>query len=232
MTRTLSPENQAALQAGQLIERDFVWFVVRDWETGEDVTDGYWSDIGTRVFPVIDPETGGSQDRELFGADGLIEISDIPHVSTLSVQQVTIKLSQVSDRVNDLLRSYDCKQGRVEIYRGLFDPDTRNLVAPAYGVFVGYIDEAPINTPAENEQGDVTLTCTSHTQEITRTNPDTRSHASQQLRAPGDTIFTDTTVVKDWVLWWGKSPSTAPGASQDDIWLYGAKAMQNGGLFK
>lgn len=227
MTRSISAENKAALEAGQLVERDFIWFVVREFDTGNPVTDGYWSDIGTRTFAVVDPETGGAQDREFFGADGLIEISDIPHVSTLAVQQITIKLSQVSDRVNDLLRTFDCKQGRVEVYRGLFDPQTHELVDPAYCVFVGFIDEAPIDTPAENEAGDVTLTCTSHTQEITRTNSDTRSDASQRLRSSTDNFFANVATVKDQLIWWGKSTGVAPGMSQDDLVRTGLN-----GLFK
>lgn len=205
MTRFISAENQTALAAGSLIARDFIWFVVRDRNTGEAVTDGYWSDIGTRTFSVIDPETGGSQNREFFGADGMVSISDIPMVSTLSVQTIQITLSQVSDRINDLLRTYDCKQGRVEIFRGLFDPATRELVAPAFPRFVGFIDEAPITTPKENDVGDVTLSCTSHTQEITRSNPDTRSDASQRLRSATDDFFVDVTGIADWPVNWGRA---------------------------
>lgn len=207
MTRSLSAENYAALQAGHLIARDFVWFSVRDRTTGEQVTDGYWSDIGSRAASVIDPETGGDQSRTWGGADGLISISDIPLVSTLTVQQVTITLSQVSGRVNDLLRTYDCKQGKVEIFRGLFDPDTRELVAPAFPRFVGFIDEAPVTTPRENENGDVTITCTSHAQEITRSNPDTRSDASQRLRSASDNFYQDTAVVGTWQMFWGRASS-------------------------
>lgn len=205
MTRSLSAENFAALQGGTLVARDFIWFVVRDRDTGDDVFDGYWSDIGTVTAAVIDPETGGSTERQFFGADGLISISDIPLVNTLSVQQVTITLSQASPRVNDLLRTYDCKQGRVEIFRGLYDPDTRVMVAPAECRFVGTIDAAPIKTPKENEAGDVTLTCTSHTQEITRSNPDTRSDASQRLRSSTDNFLQDVATVGSWQMFWGKA---------------------------
>ncbi len=84
-------------------------------------------------------------------------------MSNITVQNITVTLSQVADRVNNLVRGYDCKQGRMEIYRGLFDPASRKMVAPATPRFVGTIDEAPITTPKEGESGDVTLTCTSNT---------------------------------------------------------------------
>lgn len=205
MSRAISVQNQAALDAGNLVARDFVWFVVRDRTTGVPVYDGYWSDVGTITAQVINPDTGGVDSRSWFGAGGLISISDIPLVSSISVQNVTITLSQVAGRVNELVRTYDCKQGRVEVYRGLFDPLTRNMVAPAFPRFVGYIDAAPITTPKEGETGDVSLTCVSHTSELTRTNPDTRSDASQRLRSASDDFYSDVAVVGEWQLFWGKA---------------------------
>lgn len=217
MTKTLSSENYAALQARELVARDFIWFIVRDRESGDPVTDGYWSDVGTITCDVIDPETGGSQSRQFFGADGLISISDIPLVSTLTVQNVTIELAQVSSRVNDLVRTYDCKQGTVQIFRGLFDPATREMVGPAYPRFYGFIDQAPITTPVENDAGNVTLTCTSNTQELMRSNSDTRSDASQRLRSGTDNFYQDVAVVGTWVLFWGGNAQPIPATSPTAI---------------
>lgn len=187
-----------------LVARDFVAFVVRDRVTGDPVLDGYWSDYGDFSASVINPETGGAETRTFFGAAGLISISDIPLISTLTVQQISITLNQVSDRINDLLRTYDCKQGQVIVWRGLFNPNTRLQAGPAYPRFVGFIDEAPVTTPAENQVGSVTLTCTSHTQELTRANSDTRSDASQKIRSATDNFFQDAGVVGTWEHFWGR----------------------------
>jgi len=203
--RELSTENWAALQQRALMPRDFIWFVVRDRTSGAPVTDGYWSDIGNITASVVDPDSGGVVTRTWFGAGSLISISDIPLVSNITVQNITVTLSQVADRVQSLVRFYDCKQGRVEIYRGLFDPATRLMVAPATPRFVGTIDAAPIRTPAEGESGDVQLTCTSNTIELTRTNPDTRSDASQRLRSATDDFFHDAAVVGTWQHFWGRA---------------------------
>jgi hypothetical protein len=204
MTRTISSGNYAALQARRLVARDFVWFIVRDLVTGNPITDGYWSDVGTISADVIDPETGGTVTRTFVGASGLISISDIPLVSNLTVQTITITLAQVADRVNNLIHGYDCKQGKVQVFRGLFDPATRTMVAPAIPRFAGTIDEAPITTPKENEDGNVTLTCTGNTQELTRSNSDTRSDASQKLRSATDTFFQDVATVSEWQQFWGR----------------------------
>ena len=202
--RDITAENWTALQQRAVMPRDFIWFVVRDRTTGGAVTDGYWSDIGTISAQIIDPDTGGFITRTFYGAGSLIQISDIPLVSNITVQNITVTLSQVADRVNALVRQYDCKQGRVEIYRGLFDPQTRQMVSPATPRFVGTIDQAPIRTPREGESGDVQLTCTSNTIELTRTNPDTRSDASQRLRSATDDFFNDVAVVGSWQHFWGK----------------------------
>lgn len=208
MTRTVSSEVYEALQQRTLEARDFLWFEVKD-ENGDPVYDGYWSDVGTVQAQIIDPNTGGPTTRTFFGSGTMIEIDDIPMVSNLTVQQVDIRLSQYVDRVNDLVRTYRCKQGRVEVFRGHFNPDTMTLVAPATPRFVGFIDDIQIITPSENNEGSITITCTSHTQEMTRSNPDTRSDASQQMRAPGDDFFKDVGVVGEWQMFWGKNNGTA-----------------------
>lgn len=210
MTRYISPENQAALQARQLVARDFLWLVVRNRATGAQVTDGLWSDVGNVTAAVINPDTGLAETRDWYGSGTLVAIDDIPMVSNLSVQNVNIRLSQINDRINDLVRLYDAKQGRVEIYRGLFDPDSRQMVAPAECRFVGFIDQIEIKTPSENEEGSVTLVCASHTQEMTRGNPDTRSDATQKLRSSTDNFFQDTSTAGEWEVWWGSEKGKVP----------------------
>ena len=204
MRVAVSAANITALGQRRLLPRDFIWFVVKNRTTGAAVTDGYWSDVGDITAQYIDPDTGGVGSRTWAGAGSLIQISAIPLVSNLTVRNISVTLSQVADRVNNLVRGYECKQGRVEIYRGLLDPATRIMVAPAEVRFVGTIDEAPITTPKEGESGDVTLTCTSNTIELTRVNPETRSDAAQRLRAASDDFFKDAAVVGNWEQFWGQ----------------------------
>lgn len=212
MPRTISASNQDALQDRRLVARDFLWIVARKRDTGEPVSDGMWSDVGDILADVINPDTGLPITRQFRGSGTLVEISDIPLVMNISVQNVVIRMSQVEARVEQLVRDYDCKQARVEIFRGLFSPDTRQLVAPAECRFVGFVDEIEIKTPSENGEGGVFFTCASHTQEMIRSNPDTRSHESQILRAPGDTFFQDVGTVGDWELFWGKKSGKVPTA--------------------
>lgn len=214
--RSLSAENLAALNARQLILRDFLWIVVRSFETGDPVADGVWSGLGQRTFDVINPNTGGTTSRTYFGSGNLVQISAIPLVANVTVQSVTIKLSQVADRMNELVRGYDCDQAQVEIHRGLFQKaNPRVMVAPAFCRFVGFVDKLDIKTPAEGGDGAVTLTCKSHTQELRRANADMRSHESQQLRLAGDAFFADSHVAPSWDQFWGRAAGrVATGGNQ------------------
>lgn len=208
--RNISAENYAALQARALVARDFLWLIVRDRATNAPVTEGLWSDVGNVSASIIHPDTGLEVTRDWYGSGTLVQISDIPLIANLSVQSVAIRLSQIDDRIERLVREYDAKQGRVEIYRGLFDPDGRQMVAPAECRFVGFVDTIEIQTPTENEDGGVTLSCVSHTQEMTRSNPDTRSDATQRQRDATDGFYADSSTVESWEIFWGSVKGQIP----------------------
>lgn len=208
--RYISAANQLALEQRFLVARDFLWLVARDRQTGSPVTEGLWSDVGNILAEVINPDTGMAEARDWYGTASLVSIDDIPLVANLSVQNVTIRMAQVHEEVERIVRDYDCRQARVEVYRGLFNPEARLMVAPAECRFVGFVDKIEIKTPSENEDGAVTMTCASHTQEFTRSNPETRSHASQMLRDPNDTFYKDAATVEEWEVFWGSEKGKVP----------------------
>lgn len=210
--RTLSPATLAALEARALVARDFLRLVVRRRDNGNTVAEHLWSDVGSYIAAVVDPDLGIPVERTWTGSGTLVQISEIPLVSNLTVQSITIALSQVDSNIDRIIREYDAKQGRAEVYRGLFDPVSRQLVAPAECRFVGFIDQVEVTTPSEGNEGGVTLTCTSHTQELTRSNTETRSDASQRLRDPNDAFYKDTAVVSDWEVFWGSKKGKMPTA--------------------
>ena len=208
--RSISGPNQAALAARELVARDFLWIVARNRTTGVPENVGFWSDVGDVSAEVLNPDTGQVNTRAFYGSGTLISISDIPLVSNITVQTVTIDMSQIDELVEQAIRLYDVRQARVEIFRGLFNPATRQMVGPAEPRFVGFVDEVQIDTPSENEAGSARLTCKSHTQEMTRSNSDTRSDASQRLRSANDNFYQDTAVVSDWELFWGSQKGVVP----------------------
>jgi hypothetical protein len=217
--RNLAANNYAALSARRLVARDFLWLKVKVLNTTTPFEYGFWSDVGNVNAQMLEPNTGLAVSRNFEGSGSLIQISDIPLVANLSVQNTSIVMSQIDDGVANIVRGYDMKQAGVEVYRGLFDPDTRQLVSPAFCRFIGFVDNVNIQTPKEGEDGNITLTCASNTQEVTRSNPDTRSHDSQVLRRAGDNFFQDTTTVGEWEFFWGRKSGKVSTSSPQRILL-------------
>lgn len=204
--RSFSTTLQNALLNRKIVFRDFLWIIPRDMDTGNPAPYGFWSGRGNITAQVINPLSGSAIERNFEGAGALIEISDIPAVSGTAVQTTTITMSQLNADAQAVVRGHDLKQARVEIYSGYFDPSTRALLEPAFCRFQGFVDQAPLVTPAETAQGSLTLTCTSHAQELTRSNPDTRSDDSQKsLRNASDGFFKDVAGVGEWNVDWGQA---------------------------
>src|SRR5690606_22131250 len=165
----------------------------------------------------INPMTGTTEERSFDGGYGIVSIDNIPRVHNISIQTVSITMNHVSTKVNSLFREYDAKLARVEIFRGLYVLGTRQLAAPAFPRFVGYINDAPLTIPEENSEGTLKFICVSHTAELTRANYETRSHESQQVRAPGDDFYKDTSTIGDREFFWGKTSGKIPSAPKKGL---------------
>lgn len=203
--RGIDAQTMAALASGYIAVRDFLWIEPRDRDTGQTVPFGFWSDVGTRAFDVIDPVTDAVLRRTYSGAGDLVRTGPVALAVGLAVQTVSITLSQLAPGALEVLRRYDLKRAPVELHRGWLDPRSRLQVAPALPFFEGVIDTAPLTTPAEGEEGQIALTAVSHAQELTRTNSATRSDADQRLREPTDGFFRHAAEIGNWRLFWGQN---------------------------
>ena len=120
--RVIPVSTQALLEAQTLVVRDFMRITGRVRATGAPITEAFWSDVGDVNAQVMDADTGLAVAYDFKGVGALIAIDPIPMVSNLTVQEIEVKFSQLDDRINELLRVYDIRQAKVEIYRGEFDP--------------------------------------------------------------------------------------------------------------
>lgn len=204
MPRYISEETQALLEAETLEPRDFMTISARRRSDGAVISDSMWSDVGDISANVIDPDTGNPVTRNFYGAGNLVKISDIPLVSNMSVQNVNLELSPIASNAEELIRGYDVRQAVVQIFRGLFNPSTGQMVEPAFPRFVGFVDNVEVVTPSENGEGSNNLTCASHTQEVTRANTATRSSASQRVVNSSDAFYDDAASTAEWKVWWGQ----------------------------
>lgn len=204
MVKVLDEDSTAALQARVIIPADFVRVLARNRDTNVLEPCNLWSGVGNVTALVKDPREDEPISYAFYGFGGLLSISDIVATSNVSVQDVMAKMSHIDPLVDQMFRGYDCNKAEILMWRGLFSPATRNLVAPAFCRFMGFIDYIEVKEPSENEEGYVDFTCNSHTVELTRYNPDTRSHESQILRSETDNFLADAGTVAEREHFWGR----------------------------
>jgi len=212
--RDVPAATQALLEGDTIVARDFMRITARRRDNGAPVSECFWSDLGSVNAQVIDPDSGAAVSYDFSGVGALIAMDPIPMVSNLTVQTIDIQFSQLDDRINELLRVYDIRQAKVEIWRGEFNPATMRMLEPAAVRFVGTVDGAPVETPPEGGEGSIAIRCVSSAQELTRGNTDVRSHESQQIRAPGDDFYKDVAAVGDLVIFWGGPRSIKTGGTE------------------
>lgn len=214
--RALDAAEISAIQARTVVAREFLWVTARNRDTGAPESRGLWNEVFDATVQVRDGRTGAIESRAFHGVGGALAIGPVPLTSDITVRTVEIALPHIDDVVELLVRGFDVRGAPMQAYRGYLDPATRALVAPAKARFVGYVDGAPIVTPAEGGEGSVTINCVSTTRELTRTTPDVRSHESQLARTGGtDHFYADAGVVGQWEMIWGLKDGPVVGDKRD-----------------
>lgn len=201
--RDIGADTLNAASQRVVVGRLFTQITGRSFADGTIQTAYFWNDIDNVSAPVTDGETRLVVTNDYIGAATLLKIGDIQLTSDVTIRTVDVTFSQLNEAVLIAVRGADLKRGKAQVHLGLFDPLTRALVEPATPIFVGAVDKSKITTPQEGNDGSIVLSLSSHTQELTRYNPDTRSHNSQLRRNAGDDFLIDAAVVGDRPIWWG-----------------------------
>lgn len=192
---------------------NFIWIAAKNRTTGALETAGFWNGWDAVEAQVIDIDTRLAVTRTYQAGGSLIEVPAIPLQSDLTVRTIRIRLSQINAAVEQAIRGYDPKHAPVEIHRGFLDTETMLPVAPAVPRFVGYINGAPVRTPAVGGEGGIEIACVSHSRVLTKTNPLKRSDETQSRRLVGgvpDRLRRYTDVAGKWPVHWGE-PRTGIG---------------------
>jgi hypothetical protein len=206
MTKDLDTNTVTALGLARtkgIIPRDFVTVRAKDRGTGAIEELCLWTGHVPVTAPVKRPSDGTSDNRDFQAAGAILSIQSIPAGMQTEVRTIRIKLSKLSPAALNIIRSYDAKMAPIEIHRGLFDPDTRQLVSPALCRFDGYINSAPLKTPKVKGEGYIELECVSRSRILTRTSGMLFSLETLKLRA-GDLFGKFLDVAGAWRVWWGQ----------------------------
>lgn len=208
MVRVLDAATQGAVRdRSRIFPRDFVGCTVKD-EAGEPVFFGFTNFGEDVVTNVVDIETGSTVSRTFYGDNAPIQSMDpIPLKIGLEVDTTQVVLNQIHPIVQLMARGHDCRNAKVQIWRGYLDPVSMLLVAAPRSRRVGQINGLPIVTPAVGGQGSITLKVVSHTRELTRTNPAKKSDETYRLRS-GDRFGQYAGTAGQWEIWWGELKSS------------------------
>lgn len=209
MTRALDIDTYNALVDAPnkgIAERKFVTFFVRSLDGASTATFGFWNDLDTVTASVLRGDTGSAENREFHGDGSLLAIDPVILTSDLTVQTLRITLSQIHATVQNMARGYDIRGAKVEVHRGIYDPQTNALAGPIYCRFIGKVNKAPIGTPKVGDEGSIEIEVASITRELTRSNPAKKSDETQKRRS-GDR-FRRYAGVANVPIWWGGEKSS------------------------
>lgn len=201
--KTYGAAIEAAIIAGVVMPREFLEIWARNRSTNAIVKERFWSDNYDITAEVLNPDTGAAESLAWVGASGLVDIDPIPRVANLTVPRVGISFVAVGANIDRILRTYDIRQAKVRIWRGYQNPTSRQMVGPAEPIFIGYLDTPDDPLGAEGTESYVRFECVSHSQEMTRSSTETRSHESQQRRDPADDFLKSAATVADQTFFWG-----------------------------
>lgn len=201
-----TPELVTLLQnapADGLSERKMIWFTVKERGTGNPVGRGIWDGSEDLSFTVISGVTGLPETRSYYGAS-LISVGDIACTTDMTVQSVTINLSQIADVAKQLIRQFNARLARVEIHTMYMHPETGMPVGTLLD-WVGEIDKAPIKTPAIGGEGSIAIKTVSDIMSmLTRINGRKSSFEDQRKHANGDQWSKYASTAGTWNVAWGQ----------------------------
>lgn len=195
--------NLAARGASRRAIRDLMIITVKNRSTGADKVFRFHSGAHDDTFSIFNPDTGNDETYAFKAAGAMIAVSQIPRVSNLTVQTVTIEMSGTADEVNQLFREYDARNAKVELYRCELDSFTKAQVEAAEPRFLGFVDTLPIRRPEFGGDVKLSLKCKSHSQELTRANYAKVSTERAKIRNANDNFFDDVASVGEWEVYLG-----------------------------
>lgn len=191
----------ATLASGAHGRRPLIYIRGKD-SGGSSKTFGFWVGMGNVTATVTSALDGSSESRNYIGDGSLKGIDSVIYQVGLEVRDVSAVLSQIHASVQDMLRGNDIRHAMVEVHVAVLDSGTGSVVANPLPYWLGYIDGAPLETPADNDEGSLTIKMVSAAVDLTRTNTAKKSDETQKLRS-GDRFRRWADTAGKIKVWWG-----------------------------
>jgi len=193
---------QNARMAG-LVVRDFVYIRARRRDNpNETEALGLWNGKNPVSVEVRNPQTGSIETRNYTGLE-VLSVPPIPATKQLEVRTIRLRFSNLSEEMLNAIRLYDPRMAEIEIHRGIMDPNTYQMLDPAYCRFFGFINRSPITTGKADGEGSILLECVSNARMLTKTSGRKFSHQELKKRS-NDQFGKYLDVAGAWRIWWGQ----------------------------
>ncbi len=179
--RSYSPATAAYFASrASFIGHLLMWFSPLNRTTGAREAIGFWTGDDHQDFTI------GGATRRYFAAGSLIKMDPIRWQTGIKSRTQRVTFSQLAPEVLQVIHGYDARHAPIEIHRALFHPESDNLIDAPHLILRGFVDKAPVNTPAKGEAGSVPMEIATHGRALVRPVSRSRSDASLRQRAPAD----------------------------------------------
>lgn len=213
MVMELSTTTEEALEnAGRdgLVVRYLLTIKGRNREDNSPEEINMWTGELPMTIQYINPKTLAVESRVFQAGAGWLTIPAIPQKIELEARSIRLSFSRIPPAAINIIRAYDPKLQAVWIHRALYNPSTRVIVDPAYCLFNGFVNKAPITIPETGGTGTVDLECSSNSRYLTRTRGDKFSDEYLKRR-DGDRFGRYLDVAGLWRVFWGEEDAKVGG---------------------
>lgn len=186
-----------------------IWIEARNRETGLTEVMGLWTGDDHHDFII------GGETRTYYGAGNILQVPEISAGLGLDVRTVQVGLAAVSPEVEMAIRGYDVRLAPVQLHRAEFDVNG-NQLGPPERLFKGWVNGAPIVTPAEGGAGSATLELVSNARILTRHGGATKSDQVQRRRG-GCRFRRWATLTQSATVYWGEEKFRTPEQKQQTV---------------
>ncbi|UJW87951.1 hypothetical protein [Devosia sp. SL43] len=210
MVRPLDVATQGAVRDRvHQAPRTFIVIRAKNRATGEEEVFGF-TDFGEDVSTnVVDGNTQDIVNHSFYGDGSPIQKMDsIPLKIGLEIDTVSITLNALQPQVRTMVITHDCRNARVEIYRGYLDSWSGLLVANPRCRKLGQVNGAPKVKGRRGSPSTITLKVVGATRLLTRTSRALRSDESLKLRS-GDRARRYGGTAFKWPIRWGEAEDDA-----------------------
>ena len=150
-----------------------VWINARNRTTGADEPFAIWQGADNQTFAIPAGSTN------FYGAQGSFQVSQLNRTVGVKVQSMSVSLNGASPESVQVIRGYDVRFCRADVFLFLTDPSTGNSVSTPVRMFKGYVNGAPQVTDATGGNINYTLELVSHFRDLTQSPNLYKSHQEQ-----------------------------------------------------